>query len=47
MELSEYMLETLRKDGEFILYRGQHQRQADGNPPSILVLTPVSERPPL
>src|SRR3989454_3937539 len=47
MELSEYMLETLRKDGEFILYRGQHQRQADGSPPSILVLTPASERPAL
>ena len=24
MDLSEYMLETIRKDGEFILYRGQH-----------------------
>jgi serine/threonine protein kinase len=45
MELSEYMLETLRNDGEFILYRGRHQRPADGSPPSILVLTSVSERP--
>jgi hypothetical protein len=26
MELSEYTLKTLRKDGEFILYQGQHQR---------------------
>ena len=47
MELSEYMLETLRKDGEFILYRGQHQRPADGSPPSILVMTSVLERPAL
>ena len=47
MELSEYMLETLRQDGEFILYRGQHQRQTDASPPSILVMTPVSERPAL
>jgi predicted ATPase/signal transduction histidine kinase len=47
MELSEYALETLRKDGEFILYRGQHQRPTDGSPPSILVVTPVLERPAL
>ena len=47
MELSEYTLETLRKGGEFVLYRGQHQRPSDASPPSILVLTPVSERPAL
>src|SRR4029453_9301788 len=47
MELSEYMLETLRKDGEFILYRGHHRRQTDASPPSILVMTPVLERPAL
>ena len=47
MELSEYMLETLRKDGEFIVYRGHHRRQTDASPPSILVMTPVSERPAL
>src|SRR5437016_8222977 len=47
MELSEYTFETLRKDGEFIVYRGQHQRQTDASPPSILVMTPVSERPAL
>jgi serine/threonine protein kinase len=41
MELSEYTLETLRKDGEFTLYRGQ----ADASPPSILVVTPILERP--
>src|SRR2546422_4285545 len=47
MELSAYTFETLRQDGEFVLYRGQHQRQTDANPPSILVVTPVSERPAL
>src|SRR5437016_13487290 len=45
MELSEYTFETLRKDGEFIVYRGHHRRQTDASPLSILVLTPVSERP--
>src|SRR5215831_8679212 len=43
VELSEYTLETLRNDREFILYRGQCP--GDGSPPSILVLTPVSEHP--
>ena len=47
IELSEYTFETLRKDGEFILYRGHHRRQTDASPPSILVMTPVSERPAL
>ena len=45
MELSEYMLETLRKDGEFILYRGQHRSRIDGVLPSILVVAPVWEHP--
>src|SRR5258706_7415840 len=47
MDLSEYTFETVRKDGEFIVYRGQHRRQTDVSPPSILVMTPVSERPAL
>ena len=47
MELAEYVLETLRQDGEFLLYRGQHRRYTDASPPSILALTPVSERPAL
>lgn len=45
MELAEYVLETLRQDGEFLLYRGQHRRYTDASPPSILALTPISERP--
>src|SRR5262245_42280510 len=47
MDLSEYTLETLRKNGEFILYRGRHQLPTGGSPPSILVVTPVLERPAL
>jgi predicted ATPase len=47
MELSAYHLETLRDDGEFILYRGRPRRHTDATPPSILVVTPVSERPAL
>src|SRR5262245_15681841 len=47
MELAAYMLETLRQDGEFLLYRGQHRHQTDASPPSILAVTPVSEQPAL
>ena len=45
MELSELKLETLRQDGDFILYRGRHRRQTDATPPPILVLTPAMEHP--
>jgi len=43
MDLSEYTLEMIRKDEEFILYRGQQRNQADTSPASILVVTPVLE----
>ena len=43
MELSDYVLEPLRKDEEFILYRGRHRRQA--NAPSVLLLASVSTHP--
>ena len=42
MELSEYSLDPLREDGEFILYRA-HAKQIE--PPSVLVLAPISSRP--
>ena len=42
MELSQYSLELIREDGEFILYRA-HSKQLE--PPSILLLTPSSTRP--
>ncbi len=41
IELSRYVLEALRKDEEFILYRGRSQ--ADG--PQVLLLSPVAEHP--
>src|SRR6516162_7011926 len=44
VELSGYALEPLRKDEEFILYRG-HPKQAEA--PSVLLLAPVSLRPAL
>jgi len=45
VELSEYMLEPLREDEQFILYRGRHRNQADL--PSVLLLAPVSTHPTL
>ena len=42
-KLSEYVLEPLRKDEEFVLYRGQHRNQVDA--PSVLLLAPASTRP--
>ncbi len=41
IELSTYALEVLRKDEDFVLYRGRSQ--GDGCP--ILVLSPVAEHP--
>src|SRR6266403_4568303 len=41
MELSGYELETLRKGGEFILYRGRQR----GNPFPVLILAPIAEQP--
>jgi serine/threonine protein kinase len=45
MQLSQYRLETLHQDGEFILYRGLLQTKAETSPPSILILSPVMEHP--
>ena len=41
IELSRYAFEALRKDEEFILYRGRRQ----GDASQILVLSPVAEYP--
>jgi serine/threonine protein kinase len=41
IELSRYVLEALRKDEQFILYRGRRQ----GDAFQILVLSPVAEHP--
>jgi PAS domain S-box-containing protein len=45
IDLSQYRLETLRQDGEFILCRGLRQTKTEMSPPSILALSPVMERP--
>src|SRR5262244_1107698 len=42
MQLSEYSLECLRDDGEFVLHRG---RARQPGPPSVLLLSPASTRP--
>jgi len=42
MELSDYLLETLREDEKFILYRGNAR---DMEAPSVLLLAPSSTRP--
>ena len=41
IELSRYVFETLREDEEFVLERGQGERDLS----AILVVTPVSEHP--
>src|SRR5690348_7624639 len=45
MNLSQYQLETLHQDGEFILYRGLRQTMAEAGPRCILALSPVMEHP--
>src|SRR5581483_1572979 len=44
MRLSDYSLETLRRDGEFILYRA---RANQTDLPPVLLLSPISTRPNL
>src|SRR5262249_50921791 len=43
--LSDYVLEVVRKDEEFSLYRGSHRGRTEV--PSVLLLAPVSSRPAL
>ena len=45
MDLSQYRLDTLRQDGEFILYRCLRLTNSETSLPSILALSPVMERP--
>src|SRR5580700_3377446 len=40
-DISSYTLESLRKDAEFVLYRGQRETK----PRHILVVAPLSKRP--
>ena len=43
VELSQYVLEALRRDEEFVLYRGAPSKQPGS--PSVLLLAPASMRP--
>ena len=45
MILSQYVLEPLRMDEEFVLYRADHSSERGS--PSVLVLTPASKHPAL
>ena len=45
MNVSDYKLETLRRDAEFVLYRGLAESQTDKSPSRLLILVPVLERP--
>ncbi len=45
MDLSEYILEPLRKNEEFALYRGKHRNPVQAKRSSILLMTPSSPDP--
>src|SRR5215471_9512963 len=45
VDLCDYLAETLRQDGEFILSRGRHRRPGEAGPPTVLLVTPLAERP--
>src|SRR5437667_12360606 len=45
VEPSQHVLEPLRKDEEFVLYRSEHSKQPGS--PSVLLLTPASMQPAL
>ena len=45
MELSQYVLEALRRDEEFVLYRAEHSNQP--GLPSVFLLAPASMQPAL
>ena len=45
LDLSQYRLETLRQDGEFILYRRLRWTLTEASSQSIRALSPLMERP--
>jgi serine/threonine protein kinase len=45
VELSQYVLEALRRDEEFVLYRAEHSNQP--GLPSVFLLAPASTQPAL
>src|SRR5579859_3939881 len=44
-DLTQYSLERLKGDAEFVLYRGRYRGPADANPDGILVLSPAGDHP--
>jgi hypothetical protein len=45
VDLSQNVLQALRKDEEFVLFRGKHPNHSDS--PPVLVLAPASMQPAL
>ena len=45
MDLSEYILEPLREDEDFTLYRGGHPHPDQSERPTIIVVAPTSPDP--
>jgi hypothetical protein len=45
MDLSEYRLEMLRQEGEFILYRGLRRTLTEASPQPIRASSPLMEDP--
>ena len=45
MDLSEYILEPLRKHEDFTLYRGRHRNPDQSEPSSILLMAPLLPQP--
>ena len=46
MGLSDYTLDALNKDGDFVLCRGRERPGTSAHPPSVLVVMPRSGHPP-
>jgi len=46
VDLSEYVLETLRTDGGVVLSRGRSRSPTASSTRSILLLAPASDHPP-
>jgi hypothetical protein len=42
LELSQYVLQALREDERFVLYRGKHSNRPSS--PAVLLLAPASTR---
>src|SRR5258708_23519233 len=45
LDLAQYTLEQVRRDAEFVLFRGLRKVREEGSRPSILVRVPVADLP--